>query len=60
MPTYVYECACGQVFNVTHSIHVDPKVECYNCGSIMERKPQGAYVTFVGSGFYTTDKNQLK
>lgn len=60
MPTYVYECACGQVFDVTHSIHVDPEVECDNCGSTMERKPQGAFVSFKGSGFYSTDKNQSK
>jgi len=28
MPTYVYECVCGQVNEVQHSIHKDPKVEC--------------------------------
>jgi putative FmdB family regulatory protein len=58
MPNYVYECACGQVYDVTHSIHEDPDVECDNCGGTMERKMQGAYVAFKGSGFYSTDKNK--
>lgn len=58
MPTYVYECACGQIFDVTHSIHEDPDVECDNCGGSMERKPQAAFAQFKGSGFYSTDKNK--
>ena len=57
MPTYVYECPCGQIFDVTHSIHDDPDVECNNCGGYMMRKPQVLAVTFNGSGFYRTDKN---
>jgi putative FmdB family regulatory protein len=56
MPSYVYECACGQVYDVTHSIHEDPDVECDNCGGSMERKPQVAFAQFKGSGFYSTDK----
>lgn len=58
MPTYVYECpGCGQVFDVTHSIHDDPEIDCDTCECTMRRKPQGAYAQFKGSGFYTTDKN---
>jgi putative FmdB family regulatory protein len=57
MPTYVYECACGQVIDLQHSIHEDPDIECDNCDSMMQRKVQGAYVTFKGTGFYSTDKN---
>jgi putative FmdB family regulatory protein len=58
MPNYVYECVCGQVFDVTHSIHDDPDVECDNCGSTMERKPQAPAAQFRGSGFYSVDKNK--
>lgn len=58
MASYVYECACGQVYDVTHSIHEDPDVECDHCGGDMWRKPQGAFTQFKGSGFYSTDKNK--
>lgn len=58
MPTYVYECACGKIIDLFHSIHDDPDIECDNCGSMMQRKPQGAYTQFKGSGFYSTDKNK--
>jgi putative FmdB family regulatory protein len=58
MPLYVYECPCGQVFDVTHSIHEDPDVECDNCGGYMFRKPQPTVVTFNSGGFYSTDKNK--
>ena len=58
MATYVYECACGQVYDVTHSIHEDPDVECDNCGGSMHRKPQVTVVTFNAGGFYSTDKNK--
>jgi putative FmdB family regulatory protein len=57
MPNYVYECVCGQVFDVIHSIHEDPEVDCDNCEGTMTRRMQGAYVTFKGTGFYSTDKN---
>jgi putative FmdB family regulatory protein len=57
VPQYVYECPCGQIFDVIHSIHEDPDVECDNCGGYMFRKPQGAYTQFKGSGFYSTDKD---
>ena len=56
MPSYVYECACGQVYDVTHSIHEDPEVECDNCEGGMLRVPQASYIQFKGSGFYSTDK----
>jgi putative FmdB family regulatory protein len=57
MPSYVYECACGQVYDVQHSIHEDPDVECDNCGGGMKRKPSFGAVAFKGTGFYYTDKN---
>ena len=58
MATYVYECACGQVYDVVHSIHEDPDVECDNCAGGMTRVPQAAATQFKGSGFYSTDKNK--
>jgi putative FmdB family regulatory protein len=57
MPTYTYECLCGQTNDVQHSIHEDPKIECNHCGGGMSRKPAVAAVAFRGSGFYSTDKN---
>ena len=57
MPTYVYECACGQIYDVVHSIHEDPDVECDNCQGGMYRKPSLSAVAFKGNGFYYTDKN---
>ena len=58
MPTYVYECACGQIFDVVHSILEDPDVECNNCRGVMYRIPQAPEVNFNGSGFYSTDKKR--
>ena len=58
MPSYKYECACGQVWDVIHSIHDDPEFFCDHCGGVMERKISGiAAVQFQGPGFYSTDKD---
>jgi putative FmdB family regulatory protein len=57
VPTYVYECPCGQIYDVVHSITEDPDVECDNCGGVMDRIPQAPRVSFSGPGFYSTDKN---
>ena len=57
MPTYLYECVCGQAYDVSHSIHDDPKITCDYCRGGMVRKPGVAAVAFRGSGFYSTDKN---
>lgn len=57
MPNYVYACSCGNTQDVYHSITSDPKIIC-ECGEVMQRKPQGAYVTFSGSGFYSTDSKK--
>ena len=56
MPTYVYSCDCREE-EITHSIHDDPRIKCDDCNKVMQRKMQGAYVAFKGSGFYSTDKN---
>jgi len=37
VPTYTYECSCGRVLDVRHSIHEEPEFECDNCGGAMER-----------------------
>ena len=58
MPSYKYECECGQVWDVIHPIDDDPEFFCDHCGSVMERKIQGITVTFKGSGFYSTDKDK--
>lgn len=59
MPTYLYACACREE-EVIHSIHDNPKITCEDCKKVMQRKPQGASVTFKGSGFYTTDKSSAQ
>ena len=58
MASYVYECPCGQIYDVTHSIHEEPDVECDNCGGGMSRIPQTPQVTFSGPGFYSTDNTR--
>lgn len=60
MPTYRYECVCGEAVDVKHSIHEEPKVECESCRGAMVRVPQAPAVSFQGSGFYLTDKNSSK
>jgi putative FmdB family regulatory protein len=55
MPTYVYECPCGQIYDVIHSISDNPDIDCDHCGGEMSRIPQSPQVTFSGSGFYSTD-----
>jgi len=57
MPSYTYECACGQIWEVQHSIHDEPDFECDNCGGTMERKLFAPRIKFVGGGYYTNDKH---
>jgi putative FmdB family regulatory protein len=58
MPTYSYECECGQVWDVVHSIHDDPELECDNCAGSMTRKISPiSSIKFNGKGFYSTDKH---
>lgn len=56
MPVYTYECACGQVLDVTHSIFDEPEVDCDNCESTMQRVISAPNIQFKGPGFYSTDK----
>jgi len=58
VPSYLYECVCGQSYDVTHSIHDDPKITCDNCRGGMVRRPQSSLLKFNGSGFYVNDKPQ--
>ncbi len=58
MPTYTYDCDCGQVIDVRHSIHEEPVLECDNCGGLMRRVFTAPAVKFNGSGFYSTDKKK--
>ena len=58
MPTYVYECMCGQIYDVQHSITEDPEIECDKCGGSMDRIPQAPTINFSGSGFYSTDNTR--
>ena len=60
MPTYVYECPCGQTYDVQHSIHEEPEIECQKCGGEMSRIPQRTSVTFSSPGFYSTDNTRKR
>lgn len=57
MPIYVYDCACGQVLDIFHSIAENPDIECNNCDSMMQRKIQNIRgVSFKGKGFAINDQ----
>lgn len=56
MPTYDYECACGQILEIQHSITDEPDIECNNCDGMMQRKISVPEIRFNGKGFYSTDK----
>ena len=56
MPTYVYRCKKGHVFELFHSISDESKKRCPKCRSGAVRVPAGgAGFLFKGSGFYVTD-----
>lgn len=50
MPLYDYKCPnCDQVEEIQHSIHKNPKFECSNCDTKMERQISlGSYVITGG------------
>lgn len=57
MPLYKYECACGQILHISHTITEEPEIECNNCDGMMERKIEGVGgINFKGTGFYSTDQ----
>mgnify|MGYP003422273834 CR=1 FL=1 len=58
MPHYIYDCkACGQPYEVFHSMQVPALVECPFCGrpELKRRILGGSGLIFKGSGFYETD-----
>ena len=56
MPTYVYRCTKGHVFELFHSMKDDSPKRCPKCRSKAVRVPAaGAGLLFKGSGFYITD-----
>ena len=56
MPTYVYRCKKGHVFELFHSISDDAPKRCPKCRSGAVRVPAGgAGILFKGSGFSQTD-----
>ena len=57
MPIYQYECACGQVLDITHGMFEELDIECDNCDGMMQKVFGVSAVHFKGSGFYSTDKN---
>ncbi len=58
MPTYSYQCDCGERRDVFHSIHESAQLECEKCGGPMRRVLTAPAVQFKGPGFYTTDKKK--
>lgn len=57
MPEYIYRCENKHEQGVIHSIRDNPTITCEECQSPMARKPQTVSSQFIGSGFYSTDKN---
>lgn len=58
MPTYDYVCdACGESFEIFHSIVEPPRTECPSCGQNKLRRliGTGGALIFKGAGFYATD-----
>ena len=56
MPTYVYRCSKGHVFEEFHGIKDSKPRKCPKCGARAARVPAGgAGLLFKGSGFYQTD-----
>ena len=56
MPTYVYGCVDGHVFEVVQKMSDAPLERCPQCGAAAERRMSGgAGLIFKGSGFYITD-----
>lgn len=46
MPTYSYECKCGEIFNGLTTVAERDKVKCPKCGKKAKRlldAPQGVY-----------------
>ncbi|MGF1531400.1 MAG: FmdB family zinc ribbon protein [Puniceicoccaceae bacterium] len=58
MPTYDYRCAaCGQDFEIFHSMLEPARTECPACreNQLIKQIGAGAGLIFKGSGFYETD-----
>ena len=56
MPTYVYQCPDGHVFEKFQKMSDKPRAKCPVCGKAAVRKISGgAGLVFKGSGFYITD-----
>ena len=56
MPTYEYQCACGEAFEEFQSITSEPYADCPKCGETSRRQiSAGTGLIFKGSGFYITD-----
>ena len=59
MALYDYKCnSCDYVFEVSHSIKEDPKINCPSCdsGIVMRLISRNVAISFKGSGFYINDK----
>lgn len=57
MARYDYRCtACGEVFEVEHSMTERPEVTCPSCGGAAEKVFSASGIKFEGPGFYNTDQ----
>ncbi|MFC1542980.1 FmdB family zinc ribbon protein [Candidatus Neomarinimicrobiota bacterium] len=60
MPTYEYSCEkCGLRFEKLQEMSAEPVKECPECGGYTRRLIGRAGLIFKGSGFYTTDYNNV-
>lgn len=62
MPTYEYACdACGKGFEVVQKMVDLPLLKCPSCGKKIRRVLSGGIgISFKGSGFYVTDKDNSR
>lgn len=57
MALYEYKCECGEKADISHPMHEGPTVYCPKCLKIMRKGFGTPWLSFSGSGFYSTDKN---
>jgi len=61
LPTYEYNCECGESFEKFLSITASSETECPKCGEKVIRDVSGGTgIIFKGSGFYVTDNRKAE
>ena len=56
MALYEYVCACGNKSDISHPINESPKIICPKCTKLMRKGFGTPWLSFKGTGFYSTDR----